>query len=85
MGVLIRKLLSTKTLFVEGLKLELRGPIHVRRGLLLLTASNVRVLGGHVSEMDETCSLVRQVTRDPFLTSPLGANFDPRGEVVPQG
>jgi hypothetical protein len=21
----------------------------------------------------------------PFLTSPLGANFDPRGEVVPQG
>jgi hypothetical protein len=23
--------------------------------------------------------------RGPFLTSPLGANFDPRGEVVPQG
>jgi hypothetical protein len=24
------------------------------------------------------------VGRGPFLTSPLGANFDPRGEVVPQ-
>jgi hypothetical protein len=23
--------------------------------------------------------------RGPFLTSPLEANFDPRGEVVPQG
>jgi hypothetical protein len=23
--------------------------------------------------------------RGPFLTSPLGANLDPRGEVVPQG
>jgi hypothetical protein len=23
--------------------------------------------------------------RGPFLTSPLGLNFDPRGEVVPQG
>jgi hypothetical protein len=23
--------------------------------------------------------------RGPFLTSPLGANFDPRGEVVPWG
>jgi hypothetical protein len=23
--------------------------------------------------------------RGPFLTSPLGANFDPRGEIVPQG
>jgi hypothetical protein len=23
--------------------------------------------------------------RGPFLTSPLGANFDPRGEFVPQG
>jgi hypothetical protein len=23
--------------------------------------------------------------RGPFLTSPLGANFDPRGEVVPHG
>jgi hypothetical protein len=27
---------------------------------------------------------VGRVTRGPFLTSPLGANFDPRGEVVPQ-
>jgi hypothetical protein len=26
-----------------------------------------------------------QKVRGPFLTSPLGANFDPRGEVVPQG
>jgi hypothetical protein len=25
------------------------------------------------------------VTRGPFLASPLGANFDPTGEVVPQG
>jgi hypothetical protein len=25
------------------------------------------------------------VYRGPFLTSPLGANFDPRGEFVPQG
>jgi hypothetical protein len=24
-------------------------------------------------------------TRGPFLTSPLGANFEPRGEFVPQG
>jgi hypothetical protein len=24
-------------------------------------------------------------TEGPFLTSPLGSNFDPRGEVVPQG
>jgi hypothetical protein len=25
------------------------------------------------------------IHRGPFLTSPLGANFDPWGEVVPQG
>jgi hypothetical protein len=24
-------------------------------------------------------------TRGPLLTLPLGANFDPRGEVIPQG
>jgi hypothetical protein len=26
-----------------------------------------------------------RVTRGPFLTSPLGANFDLKGDVVPQG
>jgi hypothetical protein len=26
-----------------------------------------------------------QGKRGPFFTSPLGANFDPRGEIVPQG
>jgi hypothetical protein len=30
-------------------------------------------------------SMVRPEARGPFLTLPLGANFDPRGEVVPQG
>jgi hypothetical protein len=29
-------------------------------------------------ELDRT-----RVARGPFLTSPLGANFDPRGEFVP--
>jgi hypothetical protein len=27
----------------------------------------------------------RHKSSGPFLTSPLGANFDPRGDVVPQG
>jgi hypothetical protein len=32
----------------------------------------------------ETETVKFRVTRGPFLTSPLGANFDPRVEVVPQ-
>jgi hypothetical protein len=28
---------------------------------------------------------VSKIARGPFLTSPLGENFDPRGEVVPKG
>jgi hypothetical protein len=28
---------------------------------------------------------ITETNRGPFLTSPLGANFDPRGKVVPQG
>jgi hypothetical protein len=32
----------------------------------------------------ESSALIR-VTRGPFLTSPLGANFDPRGEFCPLG
>jgi hypothetical protein len=27
----------------------------------------------------------KNTSRGPYLTSPLGANFDHRGEVVPQG
>jgi hypothetical protein len=33
----------------------------------------------------EKCVPLCQNGRGPFLTSPLGANFHPRGEVVPQG
>ena len=43
------------------MKLELRGPIQVRRGVLLLKATNVKVLGGHVTELEERCSLVQQL------------------------
>ena len=45
-----------------GLKLELNGPIVVRRGVLLLTPKNVRILGGRVSDREDKCSLVQQLT-----------------------
>ena len=50
------------TVTSTGLKLELIGPIQVRRGVLLLKPSNVRILGGHVSEFDKVCSLAQQLT-----------------------
>jgi hypothetical protein len=31
------------------------------------------------------CYVAMSTSRGPFLTSPLEANFDPRGEVSPQG
>jgi hypothetical protein len=34
---------------------------------------------------EATGKQVFQSARGPFLTSPLGANFDPRGKFVPQG
>ncbi len=34
----------------------------MRRGLLLLTPRNVKILGGRVSDLEETCSLVQQLT-----------------------
>ena len=57
---LLRK---SKPIFLPaGLKIELIGPIQVRRGVLLLKPSNVRIVGGHVTELDKTCSLVQQLT-----------------------
>ena len=57
---LLRK---SKPIFLPaGLKIELIGPIQVRRGVLLLKPSNVRIVGGHVTEHDKTCSLVQQLT-----------------------
>ena len=47
---------------MSGLKVELKGPILVRRGLLLLTPRNVKILGGRVAELEEKCSLVQQLT-----------------------
>jgi hypothetical protein len=34
----------------------------VRRGVLLLTPRNVRILGGRVSDLEDKCSLVQQLT-----------------------
>ncbi len=34
----------------------------VRRGILLLTPKNVRILGGRVSDLEDKCSLVQQLT-----------------------
>jgi hypothetical protein len=35
--------------------------------------------------LETCCNLLSGSSRGPILTSPLGANFDPRGKVVPQG
>jgi hypothetical protein len=37
-----------------GLKLELLGPLECRRGVILLNANSVRILGGAAEEMEET-------------------------------
>ena len=52
-----------------GLKIELRGPITVRRGMLLLQSRNlVKIVGGHVAELENKCSLVQ------VLSEVLGRN-----------
>jgi hypothetical protein len=46
----------------------------------------VSYIGANVSDTKSfTLSKIRLRNWGPFLTWPLGANFDPRGEVVPQG
>jgi len=40
-----------------GTKIQIMGPVHVRRGIILLTGNNVRMLGGVVEEIQEKFSL----------------------------
>ena len=42
---------------IPGQKVKLYGPIKVRRGILLLTAQNIKFLGGQVEELDEQFNL----------------------------
>jgi hypothetical protein len=46
------------------------------------SSSNIHVL--HSIKISMKLSKYQRGPRGPFLTSPLRANFDPRGEVVPQ-
>ena len=45
-----------------GTKIRLIGPLHVRRGVILLTPQNIKVLGGHVEEMDQEFGLEQQLS-----------------------
>ena len=68
-----------------GLKLELLGPVECRRGLLLLTAASVRVLGGAVEEIGEQFAADRVLAEriaggDPLVRDNLLA---PRSVVAP--
>jgi RecQ-mediated genome instability protein 1 len=40
-----------------GTKLSLIGPLHVRRGMILLYPRNIEVLGGYVEEMESEAGL----------------------------
>jgi len=41
-----------------GMKIQVLGPVTVRRGIILLTSNNFRVLGGEVEELQDQFSLV---------------------------
>jgi hypothetical protein len=46
---------------------------------------NCKIVIQYIQKVDKTSTGCRKRCRGPFLTSPLGANFDPRGKFVPQG
>jgi hypothetical protein len=53
------------------------------------TGSNIesifKILASQIKLEKDEISVNLSGYKGPFLTSPLGANFDPRGEVVPKG
>ena len=67
-----------------GLKLTLSGPIVVRRGILFLEPSNVKVLGGHVEEMDEEFSS-RACLKDSLENRGRNRSTLPAQTFVPKG
>jgi len=42
-----------------GMKIQVLGPVTVRRGIILLTPNNVRVLGGEVEELQDQFGLIK--------------------------
>ena len=42
-----------------GMKIQVLGPVTVRRGIILLTSNNLRVLGGEVEELQDHFGLVK--------------------------
>ena len=42
---------------VPGMKVQVLGPVTVRRGIMMLTCNSIRVLGGEVEELQEQFSL----------------------------
>jgi hypothetical protein len=69
-----------------GLKLTLVGPIVCRRGLLMLTPKNVKVLGGYVEEMQEEFSAAKQLAEKLSQQPPQQQRTSlPTQQYVPQG
>ena len=44
-----------------GTKIRLIGPLHIRRGNILLSARNIELIGGYVEEMEQEAGLENQL------------------------
>jgi hypothetical protein len=58
---------------------------HLNGTCLASSQTYPRAYGEYQVNLLLTITAFSKVLRGPFLTSPLGANFDPMGEVIPGG